>query len=143
MEDARWFKATVNSTGEGYWYYPMYSSAGDTAGYPGSVINIPSVWIDYNYNGSNKKNKSEVKGMRSLFKVYVVDPRKAGKLLDEKTVIAETEEQALLKAGVASVASDAGLELEQVDTYVEQVAQFIRPRKETQKVKVVAPDEDD
>lgn len=80
--------------------------------------------------------------MRSLFKVYVVDPRKTGKLLDETTVIAETEEQAILKAGVAQVAEKAGLELEQVDTLVDNMGTFIRPRKETQRVKMVKDEEE-
>lgn len=88
-----------------------------------------------------KKLKKEGK-MRSLYKVYVVDPRKAGVLLDEKTVITETEEQALLKAGVAQTAEKVGLELERIDTFVEQIGEFIRPRKETQKVKMVKDDDD-
>ncbi len=81
--------------------------------------------------------------MRSLFKVYIVNPKKNGTLLDEKTVIAETEEQALLKAGVAQVADTAGLDLEQVDTLVENLGVFIRPRQETQRVKVTKEDDDD
>lgn len=80
--------------------------------------------------------------MRSLFKVYVVDPRKTGKLLAETTVIAETEEQAILKAGVAQIAEKAGLELEQIDTLVNNMGEFIRPRKETQRVKMVKDEED-
>jgi hypothetical protein len=79
---------------------------------------------------------------RTLFKVYVVDPRGTGKLIGEKTVIADNESQATLKAGVAQIASEQGLELEQVDIYVENIAQFIRPRKETQKVRI-AKDEDE
>ena len=80
---------------------------------------------------------------RTLFKVYVVDPRKNGKiLLDGKLVIAVNENQAMLKADVAKIAEGAGLELEQVDVYVQTIGTFIRPRKETQKVKVTQ-DEDD
>jgi hypothetical protein len=79
---------------------------------------------------------------RTLFRVYVVDPRGAGKLIGEKSVIAESESQATLKAGVAQIASDQGLELEQVDIYVENVATFIRPRKETQKVKIAKDEEE-
>ena len=79
--------------------------------------------------------------MRSLYKVYVVDPRKLGKLLSGVTVIAETEEQALLKAGVAEIAKSVSLEIEQVDTQVVCFGSFIRPRRETRKVKIVK-DED-
>jgi hypothetical protein len=79
--------------------------------------------------------------MRSLYKVYVVDPRGGGKvLMDGKSVIAENAERAILKAGVAASIGD--LELEQVDVYAEQVATFIRPRKETQKVKIAEKDEE-
>lgn len=79
---------------------------------------------------------------RTLFAVYVVDPRKNGKvLLDGKRVIAVNENQAMLKAGVAEVAEKEGLELEQVDVYVDCIGTFIRPRKETQKVKVVKEDD--
>ena len=80
---------------------------------------------------------------RTLFKVYVVDPRKNGKiLLEGKLVIAVNENQAMLKADVAKIAESVGLELEQVDVYVQTIGTFIRPRKETQKVKVTQ-DEDD
>lgn len=72
---------------------------------------------------------------RSLYKVYVVDPRGAGKvLLKGEKVIATTEAEAQLKAGVGKVIADAGLDFEQVDIYCEQIAAFIRPRKEIQKV---------
>ena len=75
---------------------------------------------------------------RTLFKVYVVDPRKNGKILcDGKLVIAVNENQAMLKAGVAGIADAAGLDLEQVDVYVQVIGTFIRPRKETQRVKVI------
>ena len=81
---------------------------------------------------------------RTLFRVYAVDPRKGGKvLMDGKPVIAQNENQAMLKAGVAQVADDAGLEIEQMDVYVEEVGTFIRPRKETQRVKIAKTDEDD
>lgn len=80
---------------------------------------------------------------RSLYRVYVVDPRGSGKvLLEGKPVIAEDEAKATLKAGVAQAADGAGLELEQVDVYAEHIGTFIRPRKETQKVQVVKETED-
>jgi len=81
--------------------------------------------------------------MRTLFKVYVVDPRKGGKILmNGEPVIAANENQAMLKVGVAKVAGDVDLDIEQVDVYVEEVATFIRPRKETGKVKIVKDEED-
>jgi len=73
---------------------------------------------------------------RTLYKVFVVDPRKQGKILVEKAVIAINENQAMLKAGVAEAADGAELELEQVDVYVQLIGTFIRPRKETQRVKI-------
>ena len=80
---------------------------------------------------------------RTLFKVYVVDPRKNGKiLLDGRLVIAVNENQAMLKAGVADIADAAGLDLEQVDVYVDVIGTFIRPRKETQRVKMVKEEEE-
>lgn len=81
---------------------------------------------------------------RGLYKVYVVDPRGSGiVLMDGKTVIATNEGEAILKAGVAQVANEKGLELEQVDHYAEHISNFIRPRKETQRVKVVKEEEED
>lgn len=80
---------------------------------------------------------------RTLFKVYVIDPRKNGEvLMDGKLVIAINENQAMLKVGVADVADKEGLDLEQVDIYVQTIGTFIRPRKETQKVKITKEDED-
>jgi hypothetical protein len=80
---------------------------------------------------------------RSLFEVFVVDPRKNGKiLLDGKRVIAENENQAMLKAGVGTIAAENNLELEQVDVYVRLIGTFVRPRKETQKVEIIDKEED-
>ena len=79
---------------------------------------------------------------RTLFKVYVVNPKKNGDvLLDGKSVIALNENQAMLKASVAEIAEKAGLDLEQVDVYVQPIGTFIRPRKDTQRVKVVKEEE--
>ena len=79
---------------------------------------------------------------RSLYKVYVVDPRGTGKLLlDGKAVIATSEGEAQMKAGVGTVLNDNSLEFEQADIYCELIATFIRPRKETQKV-VIAKEMD-
>jgi len=85
--------------------------------------------------------------MRTLWEVYVVDPRKGGKVLaaciGKDAIVAENENQAMLKAGVAQVAAEAGREIEQVDVYVSKVGTFIRPLKETQRVKIAKSDEDD
>ena len=90
-----------------------------------------------------KEVKKEVE-RRTLFKVYVVDPRKTGTILmDGKLVIAVNENQAMLKAGVAEVAQKHNRELEQVDVYVQEIGTFIRPRKETQRVKVAKDEEED
>lgn len=105
---------------------------------PPPIFTVCDEWSHWGkYQEERKENK-----MRSLYRVYVVDPRKQGKLLDMMTVIAESDEKALLKADVVKVAEAAGLELEQVDTFVECVGTFIRPRKETSKVKIVKEDED-
>ena len=80
---------------------------------------------------------------RSLFRVYVVNPKGGGKvLLDGKCVIADNSNQATLKAGVAAIAEQEGLDLEQIDVYAEHVAQFVRPRRETQKVRIAKEDEE-
>ena len=81
--------------------------------------------------------------MRSIYRVYAVDPRGGGKvLMDGKAVVADSDTQATLKAGVAAAAEEVGLDLEQVDVYAEHVAEFVRPRRETQKVKIAKDDED-
>ena len=81
---------------------------------------------------------------RGLYKVFVIDPRGTGKvLLDGKTVIATSETEAQMKAGVGQVLSDAGLEFEQADVYAELIAAFVRPRKETQKVVIAKESEAD
>lgn len=80
---------------------------------------------------------------RSLWRIYVVDPRKGGAILmNGNVVVAKNENEALLKAGVAQVVSDIGRELDQVDVYAEKIGTFIRPRKEAQRVKISKEDED-
>jgi hypothetical protein len=79
---------------------------------------------------------------RGIWHVYVVDPRKGGKiLLDGMSVIAGTEAEAQIKANIAQVIQDAGLDFGQVDIYCELVAHFIRPRKDVHKV-ILAKDEE-
>ena len=127
------------ATTTGTWYYP-YQTWGDAWHSDGNHYG------DYQPTTIIREiiKEKEVTKMeqRTLFKVYVVDPKKNGKILcDGKLVIAVNENQAMLKAGVADIADKAGLDLEQVDVYVQTIGTFIRPRKDTQRVKVVK-DED-
>ncbi len=62
-------------------------------------------------------------------------------LLDGKSVIAINENQAMLKAGVAEIAEKVGLDLDQVDVYVQAIGTFIRPRKDIQRVKITKEEE--
>lgn len=118
---------TTTDAGTG-WYYPNTDCP---------TITNPTIII------KEKEVTKEMAQERSLFKVYVVDPRKNGTvLLDGKLVIAENENQAMLKAGVATIAAEHGRELEQVDVHVEHIGTFIRPRKETQRVKIAKDEED-
>lgn len=100
-----------------------------------------SQWAFSSGSTINFTDSKKEENMRAIYKVYVVDPRKQGKLLDEVTVIADSEDKALLKAGVAQIAEKAGLEIEDVDTFADEIERFIRPRKETQKVRVVKGDD--
>jgi len=121
-----------------YWTYSPYQTWGDVWSGDGK---------HYDDSPTTKireiiREKEVTMDKRTLFAVYVVDPRKNCKLLmDGKKVIAVNENQAMLKAGVAEVADEAGLDLEQVDVYVQVIGTFIRPRKETQRVKVVKGDD--
>jgi len=63
--------------------------------------------------------------------------------MDGIAIIAENENQAMLKAGVAQVATTEGVDIEDLDVYVEKVGTFIRPRKKAEKVKIVKEDEED
>ncbi len=85
-----------------------------------------------------EKLRKEEPKMRSLFKVYVVDPKGDGKVVIEDTQIAETQEKALLKS---IAASGKQVDVDKVDTLVVTLGTFIRPRKETQKVEMVKPEE--
>lgn len=126
-----------------YWVYPVPNVTWYENWYPD--ISNPS---NHEIEELKKRIKElEVKKMtekRTLFRVYVIDPRKSGRvLMNGELIIAENENQAMLKAGVSKVASDAGRELEQVDVYVEEIATFIRPRKEIQRVKITKDEEDE
>ena len=79
---------------------------------------------------------------RKLCRVYVVDPRGEGAVLLEKLVIVPEsgdDSRAILKALVGSSITS----LDKVDTYVEEIATFIRGGKETQKVVIVKDDNSD
>ena len=87
---------------------------------------------------------TKVADLRTLFRVYVVNPKKNGKILvNGEAVIAVNENQAMLKAGVAQVAAKENVDIEDLDVYVEEVGTFIRPRKKAEKVRIVKADEED
>jgi len=126
-----------NTTGTAYYPYQTWGSEWGDSTWSPAYVPCPNTAIIERIN-----DKEVIMDKRTLFAVYVVDPRKNGKILmDGKRVIAVNENQAMLKAGVAEVADAEGLDLEQVDVYVDVIGTFIRPRKETQKVKVVKEDE--
>lgn len=125
-----WYDAGTTTVPYQTWIQPWY---GDYD--PGGTVTIREIIKE-------KVVTKEVE-QRTLFKVYVVDPRKSGKILAEEAVIAENENQAMLKAGVVQVCAKEGLELEQADVYCQKIGTFIRPRKDTQRVKVVKTDEED
>jgi hypothetical protein len=107
---------TTNSTGDyQIWTYPQTYS-----GYP--IYNSPNVEID-------KENKN----MRSLFKVYVVDPKGKGKLIKEETVIAKDATQAQMKV---CKGTDVSVEIEDYDIIVVCLGQ-IREDEKVQEVKIV------
>ena len=154
MSDYVTLTTTAGSTGTTYdsgtlytdatdytFYHPQYYPQDNSATWVGS-------WPDY---GGIEELKEEIRKLkevkqvkeRTLFRVYVVDPRKGGSILmDGNVVVAEDENQALLKSGVSGVVDKAGLELEQVDVYTEKIGTFIRPRKETQRVKITKEEDD-
>jgi len=124
------------------------TSLGTTATWGGAWSVDPAV--NYEYQPTvireiiREKEVTKEVEKRTLFRVYVVNPKKNGSILmDGKLVIALNENQAMLKAGVAQVADREGLDLEQVDVYVDCIGTFIRPRKETQRVRIAKTDEDD
>ncbi|MCK4788083.1 MAG: hypothetical protein KAV87_30295 [Desulfobacteraceae bacterium] len=116
------------------WVQPWYQDYPDYPSYP-ETITIREIIKE-------KVVTKEVE-QRTLYKVYVVDPRKGGRILTERPVIAENENQAMVKANVLDVAVEAGRDLEELDVYVQLIGTFIRPRKDTQRVKVVKTDEED
>ena len=128
----------------GDWYYYPYQTWGDAwydsgTHYGDNIASPQPTTIIREIIKEKEVTKME---QRTLFKVYVVDPKKNGKILcDGKLVIAVNENQAMLKAGVADIADKEGLDLEQVDVYVQTIGTFIRPRKDTQRVKVVKEDD--
>ena len=79
--------------------------------------------------------------------MYVVDPRGEGAVLLEKLVIVPERDdgsRAILKAeGVVLLVGSSITSLDKVDTYVEEIATFIRGGEETQKVVIVKDDDED
>ncbi len=116
---------TITSTSSDYWY--------NYCGYDvHPMINIKQEEI--------KQERKEK--MRGLYLVIVVDPRKNGKVILKEDVIAVSDEDAKLKA-LTKVKLPEGLEFDDVDvTVMDYNGNFIRPKKETQKVKIAKDDED-
>jgi hypothetical protein len=85
--------------------------------------------------GNRVPIKRKENEMRGLYKVYVVDPRKQGKLLEEATVIAK-EDTVFLKIDIAGIARKVGLDVDEVDVITQFIGD-VRARKEAQRVKVV------
>lgn len=125
--------STDSTAASGVSYYYPYQTWTDDWNFDTNVATLNEI----------VKEKGVTLNERTLFKVYVVDPKKNGKiLLDGKLVIAVNENQAMLKVGVGDIAANNGLELEQVDVYVQTIGTFIRPRKETQRVKITKEEDD-
>lgn len=78
-------------------------------------------------------------GARSVFLVMVVDPRSA-KIVLEKEVVAKDEGEARLKA----IMGENIVDLDRMDIGCTCVIRdFVRPRKETQKVTISKEDDKD
>jgi hypothetical protein len=74
--------------------------------------------------------------VRYLFQVWIVDPKLEG-VLNVLTVVAKDRSEALLKAPIPA---DVRANADDYDFLIEQVGE-VRPKRETQKVKVVKDDE--
>ncbi len=126
---------TASNANDTYWYYPVQTW---TNNWP-TIQPITQTVIKEIIKEREVTKEVE---KRTLFKVYVVNPKKNGELLlDGKSVIAINENQAMLKAGVAEIAEKVGLDLDQVDVYVQAIGTFIRPRKDIQRVKITKEEE--
>ena len=135
----------VITSGTGYyWDADWYTTGNDTK--DGSIVFQQPQPTVIREIIKEKVVTKEVQ-MRTLWEVYVVDPRKGGKVLaafiGKDAIVAENENQAMLKAGIAQIAINAGREIEQLDVYTSKVGTFIRPLKETQRVKIAKHDDDD
>lgn len=111
----------------------------------GYVYTQPSTYIPeafsnitwYSTTSFLEEKTEKEKNMRYLFKVYVVDPRKSGKvLIDGVSIIASNENEAVMKLDVVNVARNAGLDIDDVD-YIAIKIFAIRSKTETQKVEIV------
>lgn len=124
---------TDSSTSAGDWYYLTTDYSYWQSDWNGAISPITII--------REQKEVTKV-DLRTLYKVYAVDPRKNGELVLDKAIIADSKEQAMLKAGVAEIANGLGIDVEDLDVYVDEIGTFIRPKKKTQKVKIVKEDEE-
>ncbi len=87
--------------------------------------------------------KKEEKGMRSIFKTYIVDPKKE-KVLATVETIAENAQEAERKALMSRAVSALDIsDISNVDIVsIPATTHFIRAKKDVQKVKVVKGDDD-
>ena len=96
-----------------------------------------TTYLNY-WVGVDKGKENKEDGMRAIYTVYVVDPRKSGTVILQEQVIAEDSEKAKLKANVAGAVRKAGLDFDDVDIYCDDTTcSFIRAKKTTQRVKEV------
>jgi len=130
------------------WYDDGYDDNSHNFGW--YKVGPPYIPIELNsdyINDKIKNIKEEVKTkMRGVYEVTVVDPRKAGKVLMQRIpVIAVSDTDAFLKAGVGKVVADANLDIEDVDMIAVLIGDehFIREKKSVNRVKVVKEDDDD
>lgn len=110
--------ATVTAVDDGDWYYA----------YPEPQKSEVTVHYDLHYDAPKK----EVKDMRSLYHVVVVN-YKTDEILEDGLVIAENAEKARIKAAAPFV---NGYDLDDLDVICNKLGD-VRKKKEVQKVQVV------
>ena len=132
----------TDSTTGGTWSQPIYSSPGYPPSFPTTDVTIRYV----------EGEKPERRNVRYLFRITIVNPKTGGIVLSSSSqsespslidlvqslhVIAKDRAEALLKADIpANVRANA----DDYDFLIEQVGE-VRPKRETQKVKVVKDEE--
>jgi len=111
--------------------------------FPATAI-TNSIGVELVYPNTTYGNiKEEKKGMRALFRVVVVNPKKNGKVLLDETVIVKDEKEAGFKANIGVAVKSANLEYEDVDIHIEAITpHFIRAKEKPKKVRVIEKDED-